>query len=332
MRILVTGATGFMGSHLVDALAKKEHDVNVLVRKTSNTQYIQTHLKNDEIKLIYGDLGDLDSLKTATKDIDVVYHTAAFVRTDIYDYKAEKLLEKINVEGTRNLLEACLLNDVKKVVHFSSVAAIGHAASFVDEKTPCNPMDPYGKSKLDNEKFAMGFYKKNGLPVTIIRPSTVYGPRDTNTRIKFFQNIKNGKIRIIGDGTNKMPFVYVDDIVNGGILAGENKNSTGEIYILSSKQSYPMEEIIKIIADELNVKQPSRIPIWFAYVAGFASEIISKISKNPPILSGSKVKILTRDYSYDISKAKMELGYKPSVDLKEGISKTVRWYKTNGYL
>jgi nucleoside-diphosphate-sugar epimerase len=332
MKVLVTGATGFIGSHLVDALLARGDEVRILVRKTSDTKYIKGYIENKEIEQVYGDLEDSPSLRNATGDMDIVYHLAGIVGKGIFSSDICQQLHKINVLGTENLLKACLTNNIHKFVYFSSAASIGPVKSVADETTSCNPIDPYGKSKRESEVVAMNFFEENGIPVTIIRPAMVYGPRETTNKLRLFQTIQNGTFRIIGNGDNHMCFVYVDDVVQGSILAGEKKNATGEIYILSSERAYTMNEIIGAIAKELEVRTPSHIPIWLANIAGFSFEIISKILKFSPPLSRSRVKTLTHNHVYDISKAKRELGYEPKIDLEEGVRRTVEWYKENGLL
>ena len=235
MVILVTGGTGFIGSHLVDTLVSKGEDVRVLVRETSNKRY----LIGKEVEFVYGNLEDMDSMKAVVENVNAIYHLAGMLGKGINSrYEYEKL-RRINVRGTENLLEACLTEDIHRFVHFSSVAAIGHTESIADETTDCNPIDPYGQSKYESEKVALKFFNDYKIPVTIVRPSMVYGPRETTNKAKFFQSIQKGTFRIIGNGQNLMSFVYVDGVVQGCLLAAQKKKSNWRnIYSIKQKSVY----------------------------------------------------------------------------------------------
>ena len=178
MKTLVTGATGFIGTHLVKALVEQGRDVRCLVRKTGNTQ----HLNELGVELFYGDILNKDSLKDIAKDINFVYHLAG----EIYS-KRSRDFYRVNCDGTKNLVEVCLPENIDRFIFLSSIASVGpnrEHGILLNEQSPCRPIDPYGRSKLGAEKLLMNFFKKHGFPIVIVRPPTVYGPSGRSQIIK----------------------------------------------------------------------------------------------------------------------------------------------------
>ena len=320
MTILVTGGTGFIGSHLANSLLSKKQKLRVLVRKTSNTN----HLRNLNVEIVYGSLDNIDSLKKATKGIKTVYHLAAMLGNPDITYKQ---LYNTNVVGTENLIKACVKNNVKRFVYISSVAAMGPTKNMADETTKCNPKTDYDKSKY----FAELAVKKSNLDWTIIRPTMVYGPGEIKNKARMFRLIQKKMFFIIGSGNNLMSLVYVDNLVKGIMLAGKSKNAIRQTYILSDKRNYTMNEFVKTIAKHENVKIPIHLPIWIAYIVAFFFRIF-RIFGVPQILSKDRIKNMTMNRSFNISKAINELKYDPKIGLEEGVKRTVEWYKEKDIL
>ncbi|MDD5181713.1 MAG: NAD-dependent epimerase/dehydratase family protein [Candidatus Nanoarchaeia archaeon] len=326
--ILITGATGLIGSYIVEKLVK-DNDVRCLVIKNSDVSF----LENVGAKVVYGDITDKSTLGPALKDVDIVFHLAAAFKKDLPEKHTEAVYFKINVDGTRNMLEAAKENHVKRFVHFGAGGVYGFTASEPsNENSPYNPSNAYERSKCEGEKLALEF-NQAGLPVTIIQPAVVYGPREKASILKFFKAVKMGIFPIIGNGKNKMDFVFVEDIADGAILAAEKENAVGQKYIIGGDRAYTFLEILQVIADTLKVPVPKiKVPYFLAKIGAGLLEIgCSLIGMNPPVKVAT-MDFLSKNKFYDTSKARKELGYEPKVDLKKGMEITMKWYKDNGLL
>ncbi len=325
MKALVTGGTGFIGSHLVDELLNRGYEVRCIVRDTSNLKW----LDGKDVEIFKGSLFDIDFLKKAVKDVDYVYHIAGVTKGKNYqDYY------RGNVETTQNLLEACLENQkLKKFVLASSLAAVGPGddAIPVDETRPYNPITSYGKSKAEAEKVTLSF--KDKLPITIVRPPSVYGPRDTYT-FELFKYVKFGFLPVVLSDDQILSLVYVSDLVDGFILAGENEQATGEIYFISSEKIYTWKEIEEAVLKALDKKVfRIKIPAPILYSVSLISELIFKLQKKASPLNLEKIKdVRQKNWACSIEKAKKELGYTPKVSLEEGMRITINWYVENKWL
>lgn len=329
VKVLVTGGTGFIGTHLVDELVKRGEEVRSLVRKTSNVR----HLKKSGVELVYGDITNMDSLKKAVKGIDVVYHLVGGGSVSTISKEGYLKLRNLNVTGTKNLLKACSSSNIRKFLLFSSVAAIGFIKDVaVDENTACKPEIPHELVKYESEQVALKYCKKNKIALVIIRPTLVYGPRDVKSEIlKMCKLIKKHIFPIIGKGDNVVPMVYVENLIQATILAGERESNTNEIYIITD-QEHPMNEIVYTIAKELNIKLWGvHVPILLAKIGVGLIESLSRIFNFTPPFNLKRIESITANRFYDISKAKKELGYKP-IQLMTGIKQSIDWYKKNGYL
>ena len=330
-KVLVIGGTGFIGSHLVDTLIKRGYKVRCLVRKTSNLKWIEDHVKKNRIDLAYGDIVDKKSLELATKGVDVVYNLATIIDERWVRYEDFK---KINLVGTKNIVEACIKNQVKKFIYFSSIAAVGMESANhpINEQEHCKPTTLYGKSKYEAEKFLNNVIKQNKINIVILRPPTVYGPREAYNTASLFRTIQQGKFKIIGNGKNLMSFCFIKNVVDAAILAMERETANNETFFITDERAYSLQEFAETIAKEYNVKiSKIHIPYWIAYFTGFCFETIEKITRKKALLSRDRVKTMTSTYTYNISKAKKLLGYNPKYNLQTGVKETAKWYKENGY-
>jgi nucleoside-diphosphate-sugar epimerase len=322
MKSLVTGATGFIGEHLVKALSAQGGEVRCLVRKGGKGE----RLSKKEIELYYGDLLDRDSLIEAVKGIKIVYHLAG----EVYSPKDKDY--SINIIGTKNLLEACLAEKIEKFVYLSSIAVVGPNPERnvrENETILCNPISPYGRSKYEAEKLVIETFKIHKLPVIIIRAPIVYGPGvSRSSRVfMFLQLINKGLYRTIGDGNNLISLCYIDNLIQGIMQAGGNNTVGGATYCIADERSYSMNEIAQVIAKEVGVQLPSsHMPIWLAIILAACSAVPAKLFGFIPPLSFDKIKEVKSNWVCDISMAKENLGYKPIIRFEEGIKKTVEWY------
>lgn len=324
MKTLITGATGFIGSHIARVLYEKGRKIKCLVRKTSQTSFLEAL----GVELVYGDLLDKSSLQEALEGVDIVYNLAG----EVYAPR-EECYYQVNLMGLNNLLTTCLKSTVRKIIHFSSSSSVGpnqDENTPIDENTPCRPVTPYGKSKLEGEYTIRRFAKENSLPIVIIRPPLVYGPGvSKSSRVLMFLNLINkGLFRIVGDGKNLISLCYIDNLIHGTLKAEAQKNAEGETYFIADERPYSVNEIAETIAREEGKKlSKGHLPIWVAEILSMALVIPSRLFGFTSPLSRNRVKELRNSWFVDISKAERELGYIPIVKFEDGVSKTVEWFQ-----
>ncbi|MDR2727598.1 MAG: NAD(P)-dependent oxidoreductase [Chitinispirillales bacterium] len=328
--ILVTGANGFIGQHLVRRLADSGHIVRTLSRDDSKLHFFQY----DEVDRRTVDISERSLIRGVMEGIDTVYHLAAIARNDLRmtwdDYYA------VNVQGTINLLEEAKAAGVKKFVFISTVeaAGFGNGVQPRTETDESHPVNNYGKSKLLAEQQVLS----NTWPMrcTVIRLPMIYGPGTFLIVPKLFGMVRKGFYPLIGSGSTKMEFCFVDNAVGGIILAGEKKEADGELFYLSDKRSYSIKEVVSNIAESMNKKVTFiHIPLFAANFLGLCWEIAAKILPFPPIISKfSRKPFFSRETVYwttkdvnivSIDKIKEKLGYSPDVNIKDGTRKTAEW-------
>ena len=321
MKILVIGATGFIGKHLVKELVNKSHKVRCLIRKTSRKEDIN-YLKKLNIELFFGDLTNKKSLKGICRGIDIVYHlTGVLGGFNV----SEKLMFDINVKGTENILNESKKSKVKKFIFCSSAGVLGPIVSG-DESSLHNPSNFYEKTKVEAEKMVL----KSKLNYIIIRPEFVYGPMDNHV-LPLFKVIRDKKFFIIGDENSLLHPTYVEDLTQAFIKCLDPKIKN-EGYIIAGEKAIIIKELYKLIAKKLNVKTNKiLIPKFIAIIFAFILENSAKIFKFNPIITRSRVKFFTENRAFNTSKARKEIGYKP-IKLEKGVEKTIKWYKQRGYL
>ncbi len=329
MNILVTGATGFIGSHLVKALLQEGHYCRCLVRATSQVD----ELESLGVELFYGDLTKPDSLQNITKEIDIVYHLAAMGHVSAISDEAYQRFRKINVQGTENLAKECIKNSIHKFIHFSSTAAMGLIKKpIVDERTPCKPSTPYQKSKFDSEQVILSCWKRLNLPGMILRPCMVYGPGGKGEFYKICSLIKKGIFPKVGRGKNLTPIVHVKDVVQASILAGE-RGVPGEVYLIASDKSFELDYIRNLIVNFLEIKKPYLyIPTPMAKIGARGIELLAKTFNFTPIVTYRNIDSTVTDRVFSINKVRDQLSYLATVDIDKGIGETIQWYRENGYL
>jgi len=325
MNILVTGATGFIGSHLAERLISGGHRVRCLVRKTANTRW----LEGANVELTYGGLSDKDSLGVAVQGMDYIYHSAGLTAA-----RSPEEFFRGNYEGTKNLLEAAVgAGTVKRFVHLSSQAAVGpsRSATPIDETAPAHPITAYGESKWAAEEEVQKFASR--FPITIVRPPAVYGPRDTGI-YTFFQTVKAGILPLIGFQEKLVSLVHVRDLVNGIVLAGEAEVAAGQTYFIASEKYYSWREVGDAAKRVMQKRAVTvHVPHSIVYTVAWISEFFGRFQAKPPIFNYEKGRDITQRYWIcDIAKATRELGYRQTVDIETGFRETVDWYKRMKWL
>ena len=319
----MTGGTGFIGSHLAEALLDRGVQVRCLVRKESDLKW----LKGLPIEMTFGDCRDRTSLREAVKDADRVFHLAGITKA-----VKEKAYFEINASGTENLIRTCLEYSprLQKFIYVSSQAAAGPCRNGDKkrESDQCEPVSAYGQSKRMGEELALAHAHE--IPLVILRPTGVYGPRDKD----FYTLFKWVSKRIKPCFSGKVSLCYVQDVVQAILLAAESQTKSGEIFFLSDGTDYLMREVGDVFARTMGVR-PLSIPIpkWLIFGIASLSEYLSALSGKPPLMSkGMAEQIVQKDWTCDITKAKTVLGFTPQYQLSRGAKLTYQWYKNQKWL
>lgn len=330
MNVFVTGASGFIGTHLVKRLVKDGHTVYSLVRTTSHVE----ELKKVKTTLVYGDVRETASLEKTFQqhqDIDTVFHLASVLAPVSV---SDDLYWDINYLGTQNLLDVCRNLPLKAFIHCSSVGVIGPLPEIpATETSQCAPDSNYGETKYKAELLALEYQKSFGLPLTVVRPAWAYGPGDRRT-YKFFRLVAQGRFFIIGNGQTKLSPVYVEDIVQGLVLCtAQIEKAAGEVFIVAGAQSVPLEYLASTIAKEAGTSiLPFKVPVGIAKLGATVCESVCKPFGIEPPIHHRRLDFFLRDQAFDISKIRNTLGFEPHFDIPTGVKQTVRWYKERGWI
>ncbi len=331
MKALVTGSNGFLGSHLVDRLLEDGHEVHVLVRKTSNLQW----LLGKPVQFHYGDVcGDGKSasggLKEGLRDAEVVFHVAGVIRAP----KVRTYYE-VNAQGTANVLEACLeVNPrVKRVVVVTSLAAHGprHDDRPATEEDNCRPITDYGRSKRDAELIALKYADR--LPVTIVRPPAIYGPRDDQV-YEFFKLVTWGFALLPGSGAGVLNMAHVQDVVTGMVLAATSPTAVGEIFFIGEDRNHTWREAADAIADAVD-RRPLKVPVPTALILGVSglAELLGRMTGRLFALNLDYARnFIQKNWAMDVTKAKRLLGFRPKFSLRDGAKDAASWYVSEGWM
>jgi len=324
--VLVTGGTGFIGRNLVQALSLKGYQVTCLVRKKSHTE----GLGNDAVRLVVGDLNDPSSIREAGRAIHTVYHLAGSIKA-----ADRKRYFEANQLGTRHLLEtlAEVNPGLSRFIHVSSLAAAGPSpcGRGLTEIQEPHPISWYGESKLEAEREVLKFI--GTFPVTILRPSAVYGPGDRETLL-VHRMIRRGCLFTPGRTARRFSLIHVDDLAAAFIGAAERDTASGEIFYISRPEVYTWEEVGRAIARAMGKRyRPVSLPRWLAVGAGLAGDCWASMTGLPATINTQKIReLLEPSWICDSSKAYRILGFVPVIDLERGIRQTVRWYQDQGWL
>ena len=326
MRVLVTGATGFTGGHLARTLAQRGYQVRGLARQGAHAR----DLEASGIEPIVGALEDRASLARAVKDVEIVYNIAAIYR---HAGIPKATYRAINAIAVGSVIEAAADAGVRRVVHCSTVGVHGdieHPPA--NEDAPLRPGDIYQVTKVEGEQIAREAAHRTGMPVTIARPSGIYGPGDRRL-LKLFRGVARRRFVVLGSGNIFYHLTYIDDLVEGFRLCGETPAAANRTYILAGGEVTTLNELMALIAAEAGVAPPRwKLPVWPFWMAGAACEALCvPLGVEPPIYR-RRVDFFTKSRAFDISRARAEIGYTPQVGLRDGIRKTLAWYKERGWL
>jgi len=320
--VLITGATGFIGSHTAELLLKQDYRVFGIIRDSSRAKALPDGVESVVCPLFEPD-SIIDLLKNADYFVHIAGLTKALNRKDFYN---------VNAESTKIWLKSLSIHSthLKKFVLISSQAATRPSSEPIDETVEPTPLTDYGKSKILAEKYAKNFMDK--IPITIIRPPAVFGPRDKDIFF-YFKLASKGILPLVGDPDRKFSAIYVEDLASAILLAMVNPKSAGEIFFVTDGEIHTWREFAEQVGSAIDRKKIKiHLPGISLWVAAFFDEIFSFILRKPALLSFQKIPELLSPWVADSSKIENMLGFKPKYDLKAAVAKTTKWYRDNGWI
>lgn len=326
MNVFVTGGTGFTGGHLALAFAAQGHRVRALVRAGSESG----RLARAGVQVVEGDLVEDDSLADAVRGDEIIFNIAAVYRQAGL---ADAVYRRVNAEAPARLVRAAAQAGVRRVVHCSTVGVHGDIAHPpAGEDAPLRPGDIYQVTKLEGERLAREAAEATGTDLVIVRPTGIYGPGDRRL-LKLFRGIARRRFVILGRGEIFYHLTYIDDLVEGFRLAATVPAAAGRTYILAGGEVTTLDTLARLIAEEAGVPPPGlHLPVWPFWAAGAACEAVCRPFGIEPPLYRRRVDFFTKSRAFDIGRARAELGFAPAVGLREGIRRTLAWYREKGWI
>ena len=327
LRVAVTGATGFLGSHLTERLLSEGgHELAILARDAGKARVFENRVD----RIVVADITDRDAAAQLVEGADCVVHLVSNFRTASGPPESYR---RINVEGTRVMLEAAREAGVRRFVHCSTIGVHGHVRHTpADEEAPFNPGDLYQETKLEAEQLCRRMMAETDMEIVIVRPCSLYGPGDMRM-LKMFRMLAKRTFLMVGPCRENFHAVYIDDIVEGFIKVMHTPGIGGETFIIGGEGYLPLRDYIALAARTVGAPMPwLRVPYAPLYAAAALCEAICVPLRIEPPLHRRRVRFYRNNRAFDISKAKRVLGYAPKVGLEEGMRRTVAWYRENGYL
>ena len=327
IQCLITGGTGFTGSHLVRRLLERGHGVSVV---DNSKGLFWDELEQLGARISLGSVTDKAMVDRVVAGNEVVFHVAAAFRgVDL----PHKVYWEVNVEGTRNLLEASLRQGVKRFIYCSTEGVHGHIKNPpADESAPIAPKDYYQYTKWEGEKVVQEYGQK-GLPSVILRPTAIYGPGDPERFLMIYRRVKTGIFPMFGTGRITYHPLYIDNLSDAFELAMEKEGVLGQAYLIADEDYIAIEDLVKAVAVVMGreVKIP-HFPFWPLFLVSFLCEMVCKpLGITPPIFR-RRADWYRQNRAFTIEKARKELGYNPKIGLTEGLTRTYQWYLKHGYI
>jgi nucleoside-diphosphate-sugar epimerase len=326
MKVLITGATGLLGGHLIKELQQRGEDIRALVLPVENAD----KLEKQGVEVVRGDITDAGTLGPAVQDVDLIFHLAGMmgVWRPLVDYRL------VNVTGSENLYKAAQKAGVRRYVHTSShtVYGLGYGR-FLTENDALRPdPDPYSLTKAEGDRMMRRLMLNSEVETVILRPGTFFGPGDRLHFGRMAQKMKDGKGVIIGRGDNALPFCYVTDVVQGFMLAAYHENAPGNVYNITNDRPLTQLEMFNAIADAVHGARPTRhlpyLPIYYGSIV--AEKVVARVTRTKPIVTQLGAMMFGSDNKHSVEKARSELGYEPKVDLRTGITLAAEWFNAGG--
>jgi nucleoside-diphosphate-sugar epimerase len=327
VRVLVTGATGFTGGHLARTLALRKDEVRALVRTRGPAA---ADLQSARIDIAVGDLRDQAALNDAAAGVDVVYHIAALYRQAGLP---DETYRAVNAGAVAQVVEAASRGGARRVVHCSTVGVHGDVEHPpANEMAPLKPGDIYQVTKLEGERLAREAGERFGVDVTIVRPSGIYGPGDRRL-LRLFRGVARRRWVTLGRGEIYYHLTYIDDLVEGFRLCGEHPAAANRTYILAGGEVTTLNALVALVAEGADVPVPKvHLPVWPFWMAGALCEAVCVPLRIEPPLHRRRVDFFTKSRAFDIGRARKEIGYAPAVGLRDGIRRTIEWYRAHDWL
>jgi len=324
---LVTGATGFVGSHVAEALVARGDHVRTLAREGSDTAL----LDRLGVVVVRGDLTDPDAVSRAAEGADVVIHCGAKVGDwgPVDDYR------KVNVEGLRSLLDATLGRPLDRFVVVSSLGvyeARHHYGTDETEPLPDHHIDGYTQSKVEAERLALQYHRKQKVPVTVLRPGFIYGPRDRSVLPRIAGRLRERSVIYIARGRYALNTTYVGNLVDAILLAVDRPEAVGEVFNITDGEFVTKRKFFETIADGIGARRPrGSVPVWLArFIANWRESVFRRKNKpHPPRATQAQLKFAGLNLDFSIAKARGRLGYAPRVVFDEGMKVALDWYRRN---
>ncbi len=327
MKCLVTGGTGFTGSHLSRRLLQKGQQVVVIDNQPG---IFSDELRKMGAEILIGSVADQKLVDRAMRGCDTVHHiAAAFRKVNL----PKKVYWDVNVEATRYLLQSALNQGVRKFVNCSTCGVHGDVKSGeANEDSPIAPEDYYQYTKYEGEKVVAEFVGK-GMGIVTLRPTAIYGPGDPERFLMLFKMVSKGRFLMFGDGEAHYHPVYIENLVDAFELAAASDSANGQAYLIGDERHYSLNELVRAIASVLGINlKIRRMPFWPLWCAALLCEIGYKPLRIEPPLFRRRVDWFRQNRAFNIEKAKRELGYQPKIGLEEGVAYTAQWYRQQGYL
>jgi dihydroflavonol-4-reductase len=317
MNILITGAGGFIGSHLVESQLAQGHQVRAVDLRLERLAHTVNHAN---LELVAGDLTADSLLPSLVAGVDIVYHLAS-AHLDVSHSNDHYHL--VNVVATKNLLAAAHAAGVQRFVHCSSNGVLGEISQIpADENTPCRPTNIYEQTKLLGEQAALAFHQETGLPLVVARPAWVYGPRCPRTG-RLLRTVKKGRFIMFGNGRTLRHPIHISDAVRGLELCAQ-RGTPGHIYFLAGERAVTLNELVQTIATVQGVRPPRlRLPLFLGLAAAYGIQGLFSLLRRRPPISRRTLDFYMKDNAYDIGKARHELGFEPQIELQAGLQQCV---------
>lgn len=331
MRVLVTGGTGFIGSHLAADARRRGAEVIVL----GLTDYLVERqnaawLESQGIEVVSGSVTDASVCAAAMQGVTHVHHLAVAMREAAID---EAYFVAVNLEGTRHLLAAAHAAGVRRFTYCGTIGVFGHRAPGITcEGSPLAPGNAYERTKLAGGRLTLDFHRETGLPVVVLRPADVYGPRDRRL-LKLFRGVDAGLFPLLGDGSGRHHMVYIDDVVSAFREAETLEAAIGGTFIIAGPEACTLRELLARVAEACGRKRYGfRLPLTpMLAVAGLVEDAAAVVRVRPPIYR-RRVEFFTSDSEFNTTRARTTLGWTPMTGLSEGITVTCRWYREAGLM
>jgi len=329
MRVCITGATGFIGSRMALHFVAQGHDVVVLaLANNEHERSNQQMLESNGVDVVIGDVTQLDKIKACVEGVDWLFHLAAA------QHEAgvpDEYFRRINVDGTKAVLDAAVAVGVKRFVYGSTIGVYGHAMDGeLDEESQVDPANIYGVTKLEAERLVLSY--KNRLPVTAIRISETYGPGDRRL-LKLFKGIQKGRFFIMGGGQNIHQLIYVDDLIRGMEYAAASEDAIAEVFVLAGSEKLTTKDMCMAVGPCVSkTGRVLRVPLWPFMLVAFCLELICRPLGVQPPIHRRRLDFFRKSFFFRNNKAKSMLGFEAGVGFSEGVHRTADWYRDQGML